>query len=447
MPENEGNLLSLLGGVRLKARVQHPKIQLDTTTNRNFYFRYWSDEIQADGSLKPIRKKHICGPSKGPDAITKKRAETIRDEALAKMNAPTEKAVIAKGQALFGEVAKMYLTSHVERRGKMSMPMRQKETWMLNAYLIPAWGNRRLNDLTPKEIEDWLFELKRKDGDPLSWSAMRDIRRCMSAVYHKAEDWGLWEEGKRPPTVKVDIGRKSYRFEKKILSWDETAAVLARLSDPNRLVIETCVATSTRISEVTGLMVKHFDPVTRTIRIVQRNWRMDIDEPKTEGSKRVLALGDLCERYLDWIAKLDRRGPNDWIFSQITNSAKPLWDSGVRKALHEAAQDVGCDFPGLGPHSFRRANITWRQEVGGSAIEASKIAGHSEVDMTGEYTFVGIDRQEALTKAIQERLAKAAPKDDGPGPDDAPREQMARARAAKQEKAKVVEIRRNESAA
>jgi hypothetical protein len=36
-------------------------------------------------------------------------------------------------------------------------------------------------------------------------------------------------------------------------------------------------------------------------------------------------------------------------------------------------------FPGLGPHSFRPANITWRQEVGGSSIEASKIAGHTSV--------------------------------------------------------------------
>jgi integrase len=433
----------------VKARVQHPKIRTDNTKNRNFYFRYWADEIQSDGSIKAIRKKHICGPSKGPSKISLDQAKIIRDDEMRKHNAPDVKAAMAKGQALFGEVAKMYLTSHVDRRGKMAAPTRDKETWMVKTYLIPAWEKRRLADIAPKEIEDWLFALKRKDGDPLSWSAMRDIRRCMSAVYHKAEDWGLWEEGKRPPTVKVDVGKRSYRFEKKILSWDQTAAVLARLADPNRLVIETCVATSTRISEVTGLMIKHFDATTRTIRIEQRNWRGDIDEPKTEGSKRTLALGDLCDRYLDWIAKLDRRSPNDWIFPQVTDAAKPLWDSGVRKALHEAAQDVGCDFPGLGPHSFRRANITWRQEVGGSAIEASKIAGHSEVDMTGEYTFVGIDRQEALTKAIQERLANVAPKDDGPSPTDPQREQAARARRAKQEKqqAKIIEMPRKNSAA
>jgi gamma-glutamyl:cysteine ligase YbdK (ATP-grasp superfamily) len=55
---------------------------------------------------------------------------------------------------------------------------------------------------------------------------------------------------------------------------------------------------------------------------------------------------------------------------------KPLSDSGVRDALHQAAKDKGCDSPGAGPHPFRRANITWREEVGGSAIGASKIAGH-----------------------------------------------------------------------
>ncbi len=109
-----------------------------------------------------------------------------------------------------------------------------------------------------------------------------------------------------------------------------------------------------------------------------------------------------------------------------------MWDSGVRGALHKAAKAVGCDFPGLGPHSFRRANISWRQEVGGSSIEASKIAGHSEVDIKAEYTFVGVARQEALTKAIQDRLAQLAPKGGGPSPtDDARREQAARARQAK----------------
>ena len=48
--------------------------------------------------------------------------------------------------------------------------------------------------------------------------------------------------------------------------------------------------------------------------------------------------------------------------------------------------------------------------AGGSAIEASKIAGHSDLEMTGEYTFVAPERQNELTRRISEKLAEAASK-------------------------------------
>ena len=73
----------------------------------------------------------------------------------------------------------------------------------------------------------------------------------------------------------------------------------------------------------------------------------------------------------------------------------------------KAAAAEGCNFPGLGPHSFRRANITWRQEVGGSSIETSRIAGHATTRMTDEYTVVQLRRQEELTRRIQGKRAKA----------------------------------------
>jgi integrase len=71
---------------------------------------------------------------------------------------------------------------------------------------------------------------------------------------------------------------------------------------------------------------------------------------------------------------------------------------------------MGFDFPGFGPHSLRRANITWRQDVGGSAIEVSKIAGHSKVDTTLDYTIIGGKRQDTLTRRVQDMRAKAARK-------------------------------------
>ena len=63
-----------------------------------------------------------------------------------------------------------------------------------------------------------------------------------------------------------------------------------------------------------------------------------------------------------WIASLTHHDPEAWVFPQDEDKRQPMWDSGVRSAQKAAAAE-GCDFPGLGPHSLRRANITWRQEV------------------------------------------------------------------------------------
>lgn len=184
---------------------------------------------------------------------------------------------------------------------------------------------------------------------------------------------------------------------------------MAHLEEPYRLIIETCIATGARISEVLGLNWKHVNFEHGTVKIEQRVWHQDVGRPKSEDSKRILGLGDLIERYRAKAAE-DYARTDSFIFQQKRAPGKPLWDSGVRDALHQAAEAERCDFPGLGPHSFRRANITWRQQVGGSAIEASKIAGHSDLEMTGEYTFVTAERQNELTRRIQNKLATATGK-------------------------------------
>jgi integrase len=131
---------------------------------------------------------------------------------------------------------------------------------------------------------------------------MHGVRAIMSRVFYYAEGHGLWEEGKRSPASKAKIGKKRYKNERRILSFDETARVLARLEDPYMLIIETCIATGARISEVLGLQGKHVNLDAGTIKIEQRVWHQDIDRPKSEDSKRNLGIGDLVERYRSFAA-------------------------------------------------------------------------------------------------------------------------------------------------
>lgn len=417
----EGSLHMLAGGMCVKARVQHPRVKpRKDRAGWPWIFRYYDDEIQPDGSVKVLRRYHEIAPSKGEGAITKKQAEIERDKLLARLNAPTTEEAVqqvaATGVALYGKVARMYEEGYLARENQIARPTREKEEFYLHQYIIPKWGEMRLNQIQPKAVEDWLHTTFD------SWWTMHGVRAIMSRVFYYAEGHGLWEEGKRSPASKAKLGKKRYKNERRILSFDETARVLARLDEPNKIIIETCIATGARISEVLGLKWKHVNLDAGTIKIEQRVWHQDIDRPKSEDSKRTLGIGDLVERYRAHAAGATRER---FVFQQKRAPGKPLWDSGVRDALHQAAGAEGCDFPGLGPHSFRRANITWRQQVGGSAIEASKIAGHSDLEMTGEYTFVTPERQNELTRRIQEKLAEAASKrnatpEAAPGAPDVP---------------------------
>jgi len=396
------SLHMLAGGLRVKARVQHPEVtQRKDRQSRPWIFRYRHDEIQPDGSVKTLRKYHEIGPSKGEGAITKKQAEVERDKVLAKLNAATPEVAVQQvastGVALFGQVARMYKEGYLARANQIATPTREKEEFYIREYLVPKWGAVRLNQIQPKAVEDWLHTTFD------SWWTMHGVRAIMTRIFNYAEGHGLWEEGKRSPSSRAKLGKKRHKRERRILSFEETARVLVLIDEPYRLIIEICIATGARISEVLGLKWKHVNLAAATIKIEQRVWHQEIGRPKSEDSRRVLGIGDLADRFSALVS-----GPgvaDEFVFQQKRAPGKPLWDSGVRDALHQAAEAEGCDFEGLGPHSFRRANITWRQQVGGSAIEASKIAGHSDLEMTGEYTFVTAERQNELTRRIQQKLS------------------------------------------
>lgn len=414
VPTTNSNLHMLTGGVWLKQRVQHPKVnECRDRGTPYWFFRYWFDESLADGTVKTSRKRHIIGPSTGPNAIGRRKAESERDRFLVELNAapsPCEAVVQANkppqlGAILFGKLAEMWQHDFVERKvgGQALITASTKAKYVnhLNNHILPRWQDTRLADFRAKDVLDWLHT------ECQSWHMMADLRNIMSGIFAKAQEWEILPDTFANPIRRVKLPRKWEVRERRILTEDQTVTVLARLEDPNLLICETCLDTGTRISEVTGLSIKHVDLDRGCIRIEQRNWRGDIDEPKTAKSKRILALGALTERYRSWIASLKHGDPEAWVFPQDNDLSQPMWDSGVRTALKVAAAAKGCDFPGLGPHSLRRANITWRQEVGGSSIETSQIAGHANTKITEEYTVVQLRRQEELTRRIQGKRMKA----------------------------------------
>ncbi len=414
----------------MKRRYQQMEVKKRTDRGRAYWYcRYVEDVPNANGILEPVQRRHFLGWAEGKDKAKKEDAEIERDKLRARLNAP---AVVQGGAILFGRIAEMWRQNHASARAnKVAAPTQQKYLFHLDTRILPKWENYRLGEITTLEIEQWLLSLnkmprKKKDketervaaaaaapdgktteaaaiGEPVSWNTRNDIRGVMSSIFMKATDWGYYEM--RNPVEKVDIGRKTDVYERRILNEDETARVLANLPAVFRLIVLTALSTSTRISEILGLQARYFDATRGTIAIRQRWYRGDLDGTKTPNSVRDLTLGILVDDYRKLAQGLK---PDAYLFTRNDGSGKPIWDSTVREELKAAARAAGCDFLGFGMHSFRRANITWRQEEGATSIEAQKIAGHSKATTTMVYTQVQLDRQRETTLRIQNRLFRTA---------------------------------------
>ncbi|MBI4460059.1 MAG: tyrosine-type recombinase/integrase [Acidobacteria bacterium] len=337
----------------------------------------------------------------GQQPLSNQRLEAIPNSAQASGSGMEP---VQNSRLSFGHLAAMWERDYVERvvggRPLVAASTRQKYRHHLHNHILPRWASTPLGAFRAKEVLDWL---QQESG---SWYMMTDLRNIMSGIFTKAQEWEALPDTFANPIARVKLPKKWQVYERRILTEEETVRVLARMKDPHLLICELCLATGARISEVTGLQIKHLSVERGWIRIEQRHWRGDIDSPKTERSKRTLTLGSLAGRVKAWIDSLEKGSQEAWLFPQHDRQ-KPMWDSGVRAALKEAARAESYDFPGFGLHSLRRANITWRQEVGGSSIEASRIAGHASTKMTEEYTVVQLNRQAELTRRIQEKLTQA----------------------------------------
>src|ERR1022692_1913393 len=106
-------------------------------------------------------------------------------------------------------------------------------------------------------------------------------------------------------------------------------------------------------------------------RIVQRNWRDDIDDPKSKTRKRPLTLGYLVERYR-LQAAAERAHPEKWVFTLTDGSALPLWipASGKLRGGRQRSRAAICP---VSVRTLSGAPISrGGRRKGASSVEASK---------------------------------------------------------------------------
>ncbi len=218
-------------------------------------------------------------------------ARALRDEYMAEIRAHghlrSPEPVLVEG-ALFGEIAQKWAEIKKTRVEETTFESYQKT---MNFYVLPVFGNRRIETITTLDIELFISRLKCKGKSKRNiMTPFRDVMR-FAKKHHFI---------KSNPMVDVEPikVKRGERAEKQPLNLEDIQMFLAHLDEFWKPLFTFMFFSGVRVSEAAGLKWKrvHLDKGLVQIRkvVVYVHGRAIYKTTKTEGSVRDVKLHEVA---------------------------------------------------------------------------------------------------------------------------------------------------------
>lgn len=290
------------------------------------------------------------------------RAAAELVEVRAGEKGPLERRREAREAPTVAEGLSRFFDQHCPARieiGRMRPKTARDYRCQADKYVLPALGDRKVNDVNREDIESLLR--------PLAGALRNRVRALVSKAFGLFEDWG-WRPQDTNPCRGVDRAREEPRD--RVLSSAELQG-LARALDA---VVERHPGpvAAIRVTAVTGLRINE---------VLGIRW----DQLDLEGGCVTLPLTKTGPRRHDLptvAVEVIRRQPriNDWVF---TTGRGALGYSHTRKVFAEAAAAAGLSDVRL--HDLRRTVMTEAAKVGVNAHVLRDLLGHKTAAMADRY--------------------------------------------------------------
>jgi integrase len=307
-------------------------------------------------------------------------------------------------------------------RGEIRQGTLQGYRDLLRLHAMPVLAQLPLDRLTPREIQDMLDRVTRKDGrpGPVAAATVRQVRVALHLAMQQAL---LQLLVVRNPVDGTHVGGVQ-PSKRPYLDADEARAFITAIEgDPLEVLLYTALMTGMRQGEMLGLPWPNVDFAAREIRIRQD---MDprtgkIDPVKTRASIREVAMPDLLvlklrtHRARQAESRLaGRRGrwqaKADLVFT--TSTGRPYSSANLNRALRRLLTKAGLDThvqPGnlMRFHDLRKSAASILSAMGFSIPEIMAILGHKTMRMTAEVYAQAHPRNRRAADAFDRLFSKA----------------------------------------
>lgn len=248
-------------------------------------------------------------------------------------------------------------------------------SWLHN-HILPEWGNESVSEIQPRPVELWLRTL------PLSPKSKSHVRNMLYMLMDFAMWCGAIQLARNPIELVVVNGVTKRTRKPRSLAVEQFQRLNTELKEPFRTIALVCVCFGLRISECLALRWSDVDWLSGKLRIERGIVEQNVDDVKTDGSRRSLTIaGELMQRLKLWRQTTQFPADGDWIFaSPLKLGRLPYSYTGVWRELQRAA--VAAGIGKLGTHAFRHTYRSWLDAVGTPIAVQQKLMRHSDIRTT-----------------------------------------------------------------
>jgi integrase len=261
-----------------------------------------------------------------------------------------------------------------EKQGRKSFSTRAAYESYLNGWIVPRWGDLRIDQVKSVAVEEWLDSIKRVKG------TRAKIRNIMSAIFHHAMRYE-WVD--RNP---IKLVRQRAKREKvpEVLELFELQLLLSKLFVRERRLALLDAATGLRVSELLALRWSDVDFENLELNVTRSIWHQVVGNCKTEASAKPVPMDSyMAEDLLRWRRQSDYASDDDFVFASETMKGKqPYWpDNLMKRHIKPVARANGIN-KNIGWHTFRHSFGTLLKANGEDVKTVQELLRHANSRIT-----------------------------------------------------------------
>ncbi len=252
----------------------------------------------------------------GPGTMTKTDANMKRDEFMRTMNGSDEPEEGGIRPVLLREfIDQKYLPF---QRGKWKKSTQGTSENRIKHHIVKGLGDTALKDFSLTSLQAFL---ERKADDGLSFSMVDHLRWDLSAILEMAVAEEVIASN---PGTRLYTPKHAPKGKTRAMSVEEVNIALGAVELREQVLLQMGVFSGFRPGEMLGLQRRHVSENATVVKVEQRVYRGDIDDPKTAPSRREVAIPPRTAALLfEWMSSAVGPEPDAFVFA--SEKGKPVW--------------------------------------------------------------------------------------------------------------------------